>query len=55
VYTLRQHPYIPWHHWFAYTLLQPLRIPKGARPLGLRPRGYNFEFPWTIFCHNTTL
>jgi hypothetical protein len=23
--------------------------------LGLRPRGYNFEFPRTIFCHNTTL
>jgi hypothetical protein len=33
VYTLRQHPLYTLASLVAYTLLQPLRIPKGARPL----------------------
>jgi hypothetical protein len=32
VYTLRQHPLYTLASLVAYTLLQPLRIPKGARP-----------------------
>jgi hypothetical protein len=43
VYTLRQHPLYTLASLVAYTLLQPLRIPKGARPikhkmLGIEPR-----------------
>ena len=33
VYTLRQHPLYTLASLVAYTLLQPLRIPKGARPI----------------------
>jgi hypothetical protein len=32
VYTLRQHPLYTLASLVAYTLLQPLRIPNGARP-----------------------
>jgi hypothetical protein len=32
VYTLRQHPLYTLASLVQYTLLQPLRIPKGARP-----------------------
>jgi hypothetical protein len=33
VYTLRQHPLYTLASLVAYTLLQPLRIPNGARPI----------------------